>query len=279
MSEPLISVLIPAYNRADTIGQCIASAQAGGHENLEIIVSDNASTDGTAGVVAELATRDPRIILLQAGTNLGPLPNWKVCLDQATGDLIHWLWSDDWIAAGFYTRVLAAMSTIDAKMGMSAATITDPEAGWWYTKYSHPSLVRKRDELLSLASRGFDLPVSPAACLLPTASVRKHFTISIPIVSGLDCNRRAIGCDQLMIMGAIHDSDGRCAFVPEPLAFFRDNPTSISVCTEASVRNAHYAWARSYWQRQHGLPRSWRAFDFMRLIHDGRWMAAIRSML
>jgi len=63
------------------------------------------------------------------------------------------------------------------------------------------------------------------------------------------------------------------------LAFFRDNPTSISVCTEASVRNAHYAWARSYWQRQHGLPRSWRAFDFMRLIHDGRWMAAIKSML
>ena len=68
---PRVSVLVPARNEADGIGACLESLLRLDYPNLEIIVIDDRSTDGTAAVVRTLAQRDPRLRLEQVRT----LPN------------------------------------------------------------------------------------------------------------------------------------------------------------------------------------------------------------
>src|SRR3569832_1930679 len=61
MHEPLISVVIPVYNEEKRIGRAIRSIQNQTYKNLEIIVVDDGSTDGTAEVVKQIAKEDPRV--------------------------------------------------------------------------------------------------------------------------------------------------------------------------------------------------------------------------
>ena len=277
MNPPLISVLIPTYNRVTTLEQCVRSAQAGGYDRLEIIISDNASTDGTQELARRLAAEDPRIVFLEHASNLGPLPNWRACLERATGDYVHWLWSDDWIEPRFYEKMLSKLTDKKLCVAICAARIIEPVNNIWYITCSMPNAGQGRDELLKIAFKGWQLPVSPAAALLPMESVRRHFTIEIPKVSGLDCNHRAIGCDAIMIMGAILDANS-VVFFPEPLVNFRQSPASITCSTNKRFLAAHYAWARISWGRSHCLPRRWMLFDFVRLAHDWRVAAVIRGL-
>lgn len=277
MTHPLISVLIPAYNRATTLEQCVRSAQAGGHDRLEIIISDNASTDETLAVAQRLAEEDNRIVVLSHASNRGPIANWRACLERASGEWVHWLWSDDWVEPGFYATMLASMATRNARVGFCAAKVVEPTSGIWHISGSMPDAGQGREELLTAIFRGGAISVSPAAALLPMDSVRRHFTASIPVVSGLECNLRAIGCDVIMIMGAIWDT-GVVAFCPQPLVNFRISPSSISCSTDKRLLSVHYAWARIYWGRTHGLPRKWMLYDYARLIRGGRFAAAVRGL-
>ena len=278
MNPPLISVLIPTYNRVTTLEQCVRSAQAGGYDRLEIIISDNASTDGTQELAHRLAAEDPRIVFLEHASNLGPLPNWRACLERASGDYVHWLWSDDWVEPGFYEKMLSKLTVNMRCVAICSAKIVDPVNNTWHIICSMPNAGHGRDELLKSAFKGWLLPVSPAAALLPMESVRRHFTTVIRTASGLNCNQRAIGCDAIMIMGAIMDAN-LVVFFPEPLVNFRQSPASITCSTNKRFLAAHYAWARISWGRSHRLPRTWMLFDFVRLLHDRRIMAFIRGII
>jgi len=272
MTAPIISVLVPAYNRAKTIAQCLRSAMAGGEQAIEIIVADNGSTDATVAIVESLMQEDPRISLIRHPANLGPLPNWRSCLEMAKGTYVHWLWSDDWIEPDFYRVMLDGMARQQCDVGLCAARITDPVAGWHHVKYSLPSIDHGRDRLLKQGLEAFFLPLSPAAALLPRDSVQRHFHDNIPVTRRIDCNRKAMGADVLMILGAILDR-GRVYFHPDALVNFRYDDDSITVSHAASMRNAHYAWARAWWARRHQLPRSWSVFDYMRLAHDRHFLS------
>lgn len=89
----LVSVCIPTYNRAKYIGATIQSALNSTYSNLEIIVSDNASTDNTAEIVKGFA--DPRIRFYRNEHNLGPIKNWNLAIQRSSGDLVGLLFSDD----------------------------------------------------------------------------------------------------------------------------------------------------------------------------------------
>jgi len=58
---PLISVLIPARNEEANIGTCLESLRRQEYPNFEILVLDDASTDGTTDIVARIAAEDPRV--------------------------------------------------------------------------------------------------------------------------------------------------------------------------------------------------------------------------
>ncbi|KAA9013037.1 glycosyltransferase family 2 protein [Sphingobium limneticum] len=89
-----ISIIIPAFNAEQTIARTLASAQQQGGVEFEIIVVDDGSSDRTADIVAQIADRDRRIILLTQ-SNGGVARARNLALDQARGDLIAPLDADD----------------------------------------------------------------------------------------------------------------------------------------------------------------------------------------
>lgn len=277
MRPPRISVLIPAYNRQDTIRQCLDSVLANRYQDMEIIISDNGSSDGTAEIVAGYLPLDSRIRLIRHASNLGPLPNWKSCLDAASGGHIHWLWSDDWVEPNFYQTLMDGLERHQAQVAIAAARIINPAENWWFIAHSHPNCLIPKAQWMRLMLAGSVGPCSPAAALLPTESCRRHFTDRIPVRGGIDCNRRAIGCDALMIIGAIHD--GTMVYShPDPLVNFRVHGGSITISSGMDVTRIHYAWARLCWRKQHGYPRSSVGRDVLRLLAARQYMAALRGI-
>ena len=90
---PMVSVVIPVYNRRDMIGGAIASVLAEKEVSLELIVVDDGSIDGTADVI--VAVDDPRIRLLRQDRNQGPSAARNRAIDLAEGEFIGFLDSDD----------------------------------------------------------------------------------------------------------------------------------------------------------------------------------------
>jgi hypothetical protein len=91
-----VSVVMPAYNAEKVIPDAIASilAQTGDYD-LEILVADDRSTDGTRETVARLAQRHPQIVLLENTGAKGPGGGRNTCLKRATGEYIAFLDADD----------------------------------------------------------------------------------------------------------------------------------------------------------------------------------------
>ena len=90
-----VSIIMPAFNAKDTIGEAIESALNGTHQNLEILVIDDGSTDGTENTVTEMAQKDQRIKYYKNPTNLGAYQSRNLMLEAATGQFIAFLDSDD----------------------------------------------------------------------------------------------------------------------------------------------------------------------------------------
>jgi glycosyltransferase involved in cell wall biosynthesis len=101
---PLVSVVIPTYNRAGLVMRAIGSVLAQDYPAMEVIVIDDASTDDTAARVAGLG--DPRLRLLRQDANGGVARARNRGMDAARGGLIAFLDSDDeWLPGGLAPRV------------------------------------------------------------------------------------------------------------------------------------------------------------------------------
>lgn len=94
LTKSRVTVAIPTFNRVYLLARAVESAMAQSYEDLEIIVSDNCSQDGTRDYLQTLI--DPRIRLLQQPVNVGMVRNWDFCLSQATGEYFLLLSDDDY---------------------------------------------------------------------------------------------------------------------------------------------------------------------------------------
>lgn len=107
-SAPLVTIAIPTYNRAQTyLPQALASALGQTYPNLEIIVSDNCSSDRTAAFVA--SNKDLRIRYYRHSVAVSPNDNFNFCLEQAQGEYFLLLLDDEVIDLEFVSRCLSAV--------------------------------------------------------------------------------------------------------------------------------------------------------------------------
>ena len=111
-----VSVLMAAYNAAECIPRALSSVQAQTHDDWEAIVVDDASTDGTASVVASLARSEPRIRLLRRERNGGPSAARNAALDAATGEWVAMLDADDAWRPERLERMLGAAARTGAEL-------------------------------------------------------------------------------------------------------------------------------------------------------------------
>ncbi len=106
-SAPLVSVLIPSYERPHYLREALASVVAQTYRNLEIVVHDNASPTDPAAVVAVFG--DPRIVLHRNARNLGVTANLAVGLAKCTGKYVAILGDDDLWEAEFVAALVVPL--------------------------------------------------------------------------------------------------------------------------------------------------------------------------
>ena len=106
MSRPLVSVGLPVRNAAGRVAEVVRSVLAQDHEHLELVISDNASTDATEEVCRALAREDARIAYHRQPEDIGLVANFVFVLHRAQGKFIRWIGDDDRLAPGYVSRMV-----------------------------------------------------------------------------------------------------------------------------------------------------------------------------
>ena len=95
-NNPLVSILIPTYNSVDFVEDTVRSIMNQTYTNIEIVIVDDASTDGTMKILEKLSKEDKRIKLSQNKKNLGITDNMNNGIHKCIGKYIAILDGDDW---------------------------------------------------------------------------------------------------------------------------------------------------------------------------------------
>jgi glycosyltransferase involved in cell wall biosynthesis len=125
--EPLVSIGMPVHDGADYIETSIGDLLAQTYPNIEIVISENASTDGTATLCDEIAARDRRVRVVHQPSLLPASANFAAVLQLARGDLFMFAAVDDRWHPDFVGALVAALrDRPDARVAMSAV-----DHVWW----------------------------------------------------------------------------------------------------------------------------------------------------
>jgi glycosyltransferase involved in cell wall biosynthesis len=110
MPPPLVSVGIPAYNRPESLERAVRSVLDQTHSDLEVVISDDASTDAEVARVGErLGAEDTRVSYMRQPRNIGHDRNYQRVLELAQGSYFMWLSDDDRLHPRYVERCLAAL--------------------------------------------------------------------------------------------------------------------------------------------------------------------------
>jgi|SRR5882757_2304102 len=135
---PLVSVGLPTYNGVERVEAVVRSVLGQDHADLELVISDNASTDGTEELCRSLAAEDPRIVYHRNPVNVGLLNNFIGAMRLGRGEFFRWVGDDDWLAPNCVSRgldvfaedprLILVTSQVDYT-GPDGHTATEPYAG------------------------------------------------------------------------------------------------------------------------------------------------------
>ena len=111
MENKLVSVVIASYNQKNVIAETVLSVLAQTYKNLEIIISDDGSTDGTRELLESMAITDSRIKLHLQEKNLGITSNYNFLVNQATGFYVAIFSGDDLMLCNKIEKQVALMES------------------------------------------------------------------------------------------------------------------------------------------------------------------------
>lgn len=133
---PKVSILIPTYRYARFLPEAIESVLFQDFDDFEILISDDASHDGSAEIIRRYAAMDRRIHAVEQPANLGMVQNWNWCLSLVRGKYVKFLFGDDRFSTGHALRRLCEMldDNPSAIVASSARRLIDAESrvvGLW----------------------------------------------------------------------------------------------------------------------------------------------------
>lgn len=114
--EPKVSIGIPVFNGAKSLAKTIEAAINQDYKNLEIIISDNASTDETQSIAEKFQEKDSRVKYIRQEKNIGMTANFSKVFESATGEFFMWAAHDDQHKPNFISSCLPYL-------------LNDPESG------------------------------------------------------------------------------------------------------------------------------------------------------
>jgi glycosyltransferase involved in cell wall biosynthesis len=126
---PLVTIGLPVYNGERFLRPALDSILAQTHADVEVIISDNASTDGTGMICREYAGRDPRVRYRCNASNLGAAPNYNILVDLAQGDYFKWASHDDVLAPTYIAQCVQALTAHPEAVLCYPSTVVIDEEG------------------------------------------------------------------------------------------------------------------------------------------------------
>ncbi|MFM7449588.1 MAG: glycosyltransferase [Leptolyngbyaceae cyanobacterium] len=131
---PLVSICIPTYNGEEFLNDALQSALSQTYPNIEILVSDDDSSDQTLAIVNTVCTHSRYKLSVFRHERLGLVGNWNFCLKNAKGEYIKFLFQDDILEPSCIAEMVA-LAEQDAEVGLvfskrnillTAAATSDP---------------------------------------------------------------------------------------------------------------------------------------------------------
>lgn len=212
---PRVSVLIAAHDAETCLPRALRSVLSQSVENLEVIVVDDASRDGTAALVEAVAARDPRVRLIRSARNLGPGGARNLGLEAARAPWIALLDSDDAYLPARLARLLRYAEAEDADLVADNLLLSGPERSMAGRPMLPPALLDRPRWL------------EPIAFLRGNLPIRGHPRVALgflkPIISRRFLNGHALRYRDGMRFAEDFDlylrcllEGGRFLLVPEP---------------------------------------------------------------
>jgi glycosyltransferase involved in cell wall biosynthesis len=227
---PRLTVLIAAWNAAATIERALGSVLDERAVPLECVVVDDGSTDGTAEVVAAVAARDPRIVLIRMPANEGVSAARDRGLEVVRGEWLTFLDADDRLLPGGIAALMGPTADPDVLAVVGQRIWTDGEQTWLSTFYDIPDI--REPGRKSIASH--------PGLLYYASATGKAFHRSI--TEGLAFEGRVLGDQPWAIRALLRAGDGIEVIGETVYEWSRPHPDrpvdTITVATRAAAERA-----------------------------------------
>ena len=227
-NKPLVSIVIPVYNREDLIRDSIDSALSQTYENIEVVVVDNCSTDSTWNIISSY--NEPKLRAFQNSNNIGPVSNWKKGIDLSRGEYIKLLFSDDLISNDYIEESLKCFDRDTAFVVSSIRKLCD---GFISEGSYFPKTTYSKDEYLTICCMQYSevFPVSPGASLFRRVDIQDAFVYNIPTMGELEPMKNGAGIDLLIYLN-IANKYNKINIAENTYAVFRSHKGSFSVANQ-----------------------------------------------
>lgn len=254
---PKVSILIPVFNRKNFISECIQSALDQTYRDIEIVVVDNASNDGTWEICQKFSARDRRVRIFRNHENIGPVRNWKRCADEARGEFSKILFSDDIIENDCIELMLRSFEKHrDSAFVFSSVMIgqSKESSRIYYDQFAEGYIAKGKIQLGVVYGL---VPVSPGAMLFRSSELKNNILEDIPTDVYRNYSSHGAGPDILISLRII--SKYKYAyFIDKPLVYFRQHAGSFTVDNKNNLIKDSYSSAISY-QLEIDNKVAWRA--------------------
>ncbi|MEO8765631.1 MAG: glycosyltransferase family 2 protein [Ginsengibacter sp.] len=156
IDEPLVTIGVPTFNRPESLSITLKSIINQTYSNLEIIISDNCSTNPEVQkIIEEFATKDHRITTYSQSSNLGAIGNLNFVLSKASGNYFIWAADDDEWQGKDFLALLVKYAHENILTFPDAATFDDPEL---CLLTSYENCKSKLDYVKTFCSMGWGYP-------------------------------------------------------------------------------------------------------------------------
>jgi glycosyltransferase involved in cell wall biosynthesis len=185
MSDPLVTVGIPVFNGEKSILAALKSISDQTYRNIEIIVSDNCSTDRTASIVNSYAKENPNVKLIKQEKNLGLTNNFNYLVSQALGKYFMWAAHDDMRDPTYIAKCVSKLEESD-RYGLCAPRAkvksNDSENDTWQSCL--PKDLESTNEVKRFKSAVREFPAVAMYGVYRTSQIRE--TSLLPNIVGSD---------------------------------------------------------------------------------------------
>ena len=227
MAACKVSVCIPTYNYAAFLPEAIESVLGQRFADFELIIIDDNSTDDTRAVVQSYAEKDPRIRFSVNRANLGMVENWNLCLDQARGEYIKFLFADDVLASPDALGRMAALLEANSSVSLvcSARNLIDEKSQVLRVESNFKTGIWAGTDVINRClSRKRNLVGEPSVVMFRKAQACRGFLVSYRQIVDFEMWFHLL-------------EQGSFAYLDEPLCSFRVHGRQQTTANRESVSN------------------------------------------